>query len=129
MRKHLSPAMIISLIALFFALTGGAFAAQRYIITSTKQIKPSVLTELRGKTGPKVMLDLPAARVRQVPPAARVMQVPPAPGVMLAVLLAPRVIPVLLVPRVIPVLLARWGRRARRVRPVRRDRRASLVPA
>ena len=53
MRKHLSPAMIIALIALFFALTGGAFAAQRYIITSTKQIKPSVLTQLRGKTGPK----------------------------------------------------------------------------
>jgi Collagen triple helix repeat (20 copies) len=53
MRKHLSPAMIVSLIALFFALTGGAVAAQRYIITSPKQIKPSVLTQLRGKTGPK----------------------------------------------------------------------------
>ena len=53
MRKHLSPAMIVALIALFFALTGGAVAAQRYVITSTKQIKPSVLTKLRGKTGPK----------------------------------------------------------------------------
>ena len=53
MRKHLSPAMIIALIALFFALTGGAFAAQRYVISSTKQIKPNVLNQLRGKTGPK----------------------------------------------------------------------------
>lgn len=53
MRKHLSPTMVVALIALFFALTGGTFAAQRYIITSIKQIKPSVLTQLRGKTGPK----------------------------------------------------------------------------
>jgi hypothetical protein len=51
MRKHLSPAMIVSLIALFFALTGGAIAAQRFVITSTDQIKPSVLTALRGETG------------------------------------------------------------------------------
>lgn len=53
MRKHLTPAMIIALLALFFALTGGAVAAQRLIITSTSQIKPSVRTELRGKTGPR----------------------------------------------------------------------------
>ena len=53
MRKHLTPAMIISLIALFFALTGGAFAAQHYVITSTKQIKPSVVDELQGNTGPR----------------------------------------------------------------------------
>jgi hypothetical protein len=45
--------MIISLIALFFALTGGAVAAQRFIITSTNQIKPSVLTKLHGQAGPK----------------------------------------------------------------------------
>ena len=53
MRKHLTPAMIISLIALFFALTGGAFAAQHYVIISTKQIKPSVVDELQGNTGPR----------------------------------------------------------------------------
>jgi hypothetical protein len=52
MRKHLTPPMIVAGIALFFALTGGAVAAQRYVISSTKQIKPSVLAELRGKTGP-----------------------------------------------------------------------------
>src|SRR5215471_8385927 len=53
MRKHLSPAMIIALVALFFALTGGAAAAGHFIITSTNQIKPSVLTKIHGQTGPK----------------------------------------------------------------------------
>jgi hypothetical protein len=53
MRKHLTPSMIVALIALFFALTGGAIAAQRFIITSTNQIKPSVLTQLHGQTGPR----------------------------------------------------------------------------
>jgi hypothetical protein len=53
MRKHLTPAMIVSLIALFFALTGGAIAAQRFIITSPNQIKPSVRAALRGNPGPR----------------------------------------------------------------------------
>jgi hypothetical protein len=41
----------ISLLALFFALGGTAIAAKHFLITSTKQIKPSVLTVLKGKTG------------------------------------------------------------------------------
>jgi hypothetical protein len=38
--------------ALVFAMTGGAYAARKYIITSTKQIKPSVLKQLKGNRGP-----------------------------------------------------------------------------
>jgi hypothetical protein len=49
--KRLSPASVIALVALFFALGGTAIAARHYLITSTSQIKPSVLKELRGKIG------------------------------------------------------------------------------
>jgi hypothetical protein len=36
--KHLNPAMVIAMLALVFAMTGGAYAAGRYVITSTGQI-------------------------------------------------------------------------------------------
>jgi collagen triple helix repeat protein len=42
---------VIATIALVFAMTGGAFAA-KYLITSTKQISPSVLKKLKGAAGP-----------------------------------------------------------------------------
>jgi|SRR5580693_3135564 hypothetical protein len=51
-RKRLSYANVAMTLALVFAMTGGAYAAQHYVITSTKQVKPSVLAQLRGKTGP-----------------------------------------------------------------------------
>jgi hypothetical protein len=51
-RLHLSPATVIASVAFVFALTGGACAASKYVITSTKQIKPSVLASLKGKAGP-----------------------------------------------------------------------------
>ncbi len=54
-RMHLSPATVIASLALVFAMTGGAYAASKYVITSTKQIKPSVLALLKksanGKPG------------------------------------------------------------------------------
>jgi hypothetical protein len=38
-------------LALVFAMSGGAYAARRFVITSTKQIKPSVLKSLSGIDG------------------------------------------------------------------------------
>ena len=43
---------VIAVLALFFALGGSAVAAGHYLITSTGQIKPSVLRALRGHRGP-----------------------------------------------------------------------------
>src|SRR4051794_34460920 len=48
-----SPSMLIALAALVMATTGSAIAAKHYLITSTKQIKPSVLKKLKGKRGPQ----------------------------------------------------------------------------
>ncbi len=47
-----SPGTLLVVIALFFALGGSAVAAQHYLVTSTSQIKPSVLSKLKGKAGP-----------------------------------------------------------------------------
>ncbi len=49
MRK---PSTWIAALALFVALGGTAVAAKHYLITSTQQIKPSVLRQLRG-AGPR----------------------------------------------------------------------------
>jgi hypothetical protein len=54
LRNRLGIPGLIAVIALVFAMGGGAaFAAKKYVITSTKQIKPSVLKQLRGKAGPQ----------------------------------------------------------------------------
>jgi hypothetical protein len=47
-----SPAVLVAAVALFVALGGTAVAARHFLITSTRQIKPSVLRELKGVTGP-----------------------------------------------------------------------------
>jgi hypothetical protein len=51
-RKRLTWANVAMTLALVFAMTGGAYAAKKYLITNTKQISPKVLKQLQGKTGP-----------------------------------------------------------------------------
>jgi hypothetical protein len=50
-RKRITYVNVLVTLALVFAMTGGALAAKKYLITSTKQISPSVLKSLQGKAG------------------------------------------------------------------------------
>lgn len=50
-RKRLTYTNVVLTFALVFAMSSGAYAASRYVITSTKQIKPSVLKQLKGTPG------------------------------------------------------------------------------
>jgi hypothetical protein len=51
-RKRVTYANVAVTLALVFAMSGGAFAAGKFLITSTKQISPKVLKSLQGKAGP-----------------------------------------------------------------------------
>jgi Collagen triple helix repeat (20 copies) len=51
-RKRFTYANVAMTLALVFAMSGGAYAAGKYLITSTKQINPKVLKQLQGKAGP-----------------------------------------------------------------------------
>jgi Collagen triple helix repeat (20 copies) len=50
-RKRITYTNVAMTLALVFAMSGGAYAASKYLITSTKQISPKVLKALKGKTG------------------------------------------------------------------------------
>jgi hypothetical protein len=51
-RKRVTFANVALTLALVFAMSGGAYAAKKYLITSTSQISPKVLSALKGKAGP-----------------------------------------------------------------------------
>ncbi len=50
-RRRMTYANVGVTLALVFAMSGGAYAASRYVITSTKQISPKVLKALKGSAG------------------------------------------------------------------------------
>jgi hypothetical protein len=52
-RRRITFANVAATLALVFAMSGGAYAATKYLITSTKQISPKVLKALKGKKGAK----------------------------------------------------------------------------
>jgi hypothetical protein len=50
-RRHISYANVAATLALLFSMSGGALAAQHYLISSTGQISPRVLRKLEGGAG------------------------------------------------------------------------------
>jgi len=53
LRKRVNATTVIAVFALVFAMTGGAYAAKKYLITSRGQISPKVLKSLKGSAGAK----------------------------------------------------------------------------
>jgi hypothetical protein len=51
MRRRITYANVTATLALVFSMTGGALAANHYLIDSTKQIDPNVLKKLHGHSG------------------------------------------------------------------------------
>jgi hypothetical protein len=50
-RRRVTFANVALTLVLVFVMSGGAFAATKFLITSTKQISPKVLKSLQGKAG------------------------------------------------------------------------------
>ena len=50
-RRRFNATGLVAVFALVFAMSGGAYATSRYVITSTKQISPKVLKALKGSAG------------------------------------------------------------------------------
>jgi hypothetical protein len=76
MRRRITYANVVATLALVLATSGGAVAASSYLITSTKQIKPSVLRALKGNKGKTGAKGAPAQPAR---PAKKGQKARPAP--------------------------------------------------
>lgn len=50
-KRRLNYANITATVALVFSMSGGALAANHYLINSTSQVNPKVLKKLKGKDG------------------------------------------------------------------------------
>jgi Collagen triple helix repeat (20 copies) len=50
-RAHMSYANVAATLALVLSMSGGALAASRYLLNSTRQINPRVLSALKGNAG------------------------------------------------------------------------------
>jgi hypothetical protein len=74
MRRHISYANVAATLALVFSMGGAAVAAQHYLITSTSQISPRVLAQLRGRKGPRGPHGRRGPRGRRGPPGERGLQ-------------------------------------------------------
>lgn len=74
-KLKLSYANVAATLALVFSMTSGAMAAKHYLISSTKQISPKVISALKGKTGLTGPAGSPGAQGPQGTPGA-----PGAPG-------------------------------------------------
>jgi hypothetical protein len=79
-RNRFTYTNVILTIALVFAMSGGAYAAKKYLITSTSQISPKVLKSLQGKTGANGTPGSPGAQGAAGPAGAQGPQGPAGPG-------------------------------------------------
>ncbi len=79
-RNRFTYTNAILTIALVFAMSGGAYAAKKYLITSTSQISPKVLKSLQGKTGANGTPGSPGAQGAAGPAGAQGPQGPAGPG-------------------------------------------------
>jgi hypothetical protein len=69
--RRVSATGVLVVIALVFALTGGAYAAKKYLITSTAQISPKVLKAIKGKNGANGVAGLAGQAGAQGPAGAK----------------------------------------------------------